>query len=247
MKITVLTAVKNSVCTIEESIRSVIAQEGVDIEYIVLDGMSSDGTSDIISRYRGHITQLVTEEDRGLYHALNKGISVSTGDIVAILHADDFFADSCSLKKVADAFSSSGVSIVYGNIDIISSKNTEKVFRRWKCRPFSMKTLKLGWCPPHTAFYARREMYEKYGCFNTDYEISADYDLMLRFLTAAGENSRFIDETLVKMRTGGMSRNTGSSVVKKLHEDYDIIKRFKLLGPITLIAKRLRKLRQFQL
>ena len=225
---------------------SVIEQDHTDIEYIVIDGRSTDGTSRILEKYRSKISKLVSEKDEGMYFALNKGISMATGNIIGILHSDDFYSGPKVISRVAKQFESEKCDSVYGDLQYVSKDDAHKVIRHWKSEPFEPKLFLRGWMPPHPTFFAKRECYEKLGAFNTAFSISADYELMLRFLYKHGISSSYIPEVMVKMRTGGISNAGISSRVKANQEDR---RAWKINGlkptSFTLILKPLSKLRQF--
>ena len=246
MKVSVITVCFNSEATIEATIRSVLEQDYNDIEYIVVDGKSTDKTLAILEKYRGKISKLVSERDEGMYFAINKGIALATGDIVSILNSDDFFANDKIISRVVEEFKNTKADCLYGDLQYVSRKNTKKIIRHWKSKPFEPELFLKGWMPPHPTFFVKRKCYEQFGIFNTSFRISADYELMLRFLYKHRILTSYIPEVLVKMRTGGISNVTLMSRVKANREDRRAWKINGLKpGNFTLLAKPLSKLRQF--
>lgn len=204
-KITIITATFNSKRTIRECIKSVISQDYPFIEYIIVDGGSTDGTLDIIREYTSKINILIIEKDEGIYDALNKGIKVATGDVIAFLNSDDFYKNKKIISIVANHFNDSNTECVYGDLAYFSSKKYGKIVRYWKAGNFSVKKIFRGWIPPHPTFFALRSIYEKFGSFRLELETSADYELMLRFLLIHNIKVSYIPEILVYMRSGGVS------------------------------------------
>lgn len=205
MKISLITAVWNAEATISDTVASVLAQKGVDLEYIVIDGASTDGTADIVRRAResapGVNFRFVSEPDRGLYDAINKGIRMATGDIVGILNADDVFEDDTTLADIAAAFDASAEA-VYADIRFVRGGRTVRYYsaRRW--RPWMHR---FGFMPPHPGVYVRRAVFERLGLYRTDYRISADFELMVRYFCRAGVRTRYLPRCAVRMSPGGLS------------------------------------------
>jgi glycosyltransferase len=246
VKVSIITVCRNSEATIEATLRSVAEQDYADIEYIVIDGGSTDKTLTILEKYRNKISKLVSEKDEGMYFAINKGVLLATGDIVGILNSDDFYANEKIISRVAQEFNSQKTDSVYGDLQYVSKENTQKTIRHWKSEPFKPELFLKGWMPPHPAFFVKRNCYEKFGAFNTAFTISADYELMLRFLYKNRISSFYIPEVLVKMRTGGISNARISSRIKANREDRMAWKINGLKpGKLTFIKKPLSKLRQF--
>lgn len=246
MKVSIITVCRNSEATIDATIRSVLEQDYADIEYIIIDGKSADKTFSIIEKYRNKISKVFSEKDEGMYFAINKGIQLAIGDIVGILNADDFYATEKSISCVVREFETKKTDSVYGNLQYVSRDNPQKIIRHWKSNSFNPDFFLKGWMPPHPTFFVKRNCYEKFGLFNTSFSISADYELMLRFLYKHKITSSFIPQVLVKMRTGGISNVTLNSRIKANQEDRRAW-RINNLKPtsLTLILKPLSKLRQF--
>ena len=244
MKISIITAVFNNRDTVAEALDSVLSQSHGDNELLVIDGGSTDGTLDALSRYVDRVAFFVSERDDGIYDALNKGIANATGDVVGFLHSDDLMADECVLERVAEAFADPAVDAVYGDLVYVSRNDPANVVRHWKAGPFNVNQLRWGWMPPHPTFYVRRQLYEHLGRFDISYRIAADYDCMLRFLMS-GIRVAYIPELLIKMRVGGASNRSLSSLLAKSREDYQVISRHGMRPLSTLLAKNIRKLPQF--
>jgi glycosyltransferase len=246
MKISIITACRNSEATIETAIRSVLEQSGIDLEYIIIDGASSDNTLRIIDRYRDRISKIISEKDSGIYFALNKGVSLATGDVVGLLHSDDFYSGPSILSKVINLFSQTGCDAVYGDLQYVDRNNTDKVIRNWKSGACRENIFLSGWMPPHPAFFVKRDCYNKYGLFNTDFKSAADYELMLRFIHKQKIKVSYLPEVIVKMRVGGKSNRTLLNRIKANLEDRKAWKVNGLKpGWLTLWLKPFSKLGQY--
>lgn len=243
-KISVITASFNSRDTISDTIRSVLAQSYKNIEYIVVDGDSSDGTQDVVRQYKA--IKLVSEKDRGLYDAMNKGIKMSCGDIVAILNSDDLYFDEKVIEDVIAKFEETGADAVYGDLVYVDKDDTSKIVRYWKSGEYKKGSFCAGWHPPHPSFFVRRRVYEKYGMFDTGLEFSADFELMLRFIEKYQIKTAYIPRTFVRMRLGGETNRSLGNIVKG---NINCIRAFRKNGvPINPIYPLLRlapKLIQF--
>ena len=204
-RISIVIAVYDAAGTIEDTINSVASQTYSDVEQIIIDGGSTDGTLDIIARHADRIAQVVSEQDNGIYDAMNKGIRLATGDIVGILNADDIYFNAHCLETVADEFARSQADSVFGDLVYVKPNNLDKVVRYYRSNHFSVSRFARGWMPAHPTFFVRRECYERYGLFNTDYRLAADFELMVRLLATSGLSYSYIPEVLVKMRSGGVS------------------------------------------
>jgi glycosyltransferase involved in cell wall biosynthesis len=245
MKITVVTAVFNRRDTIGEAMNSVYAQSHADLEHIIQDGVSTDGTLEIIKARSSAQTRLVSEQDQGLYDAINRGIRRASGDVIGLMHSDDFFASSTVLSRVAAALDDRDVDGVYGDLQYVSSKQPDRVIRHWRSGDFVASKLSRGWMPPHPTVYLRREIFEKWGLYDTEFRISADYDAMLRYLARGGVRLAYIPEVLVRMRLGGESNSSLERVFRKSREDLKAIRRNGVGGVGTLAMKNLSKVSQF--
>jgi glycosyltransferase len=246
MKVSIITAVFNGRNTIEDCMKSFLLQSHKNVEYIIIDGGSTDGTLDLIRNYKDKITQLVSEPDKGIYDALNKGIRLASGDIVGFLHADDLYAHKDVIKTVADVIKVQNVDSCYGDLLYVNKNNLNKIIRYWESSPYQYGKFKSGWMPPHPTFFVKREIYDRYGSFNTDFRIAADYELMLRFLVKYRISTQYIPDVLIKMRLGGVSNRSLKNLAIKSSEDYKAWKINNLNGGLfTVLLKNLSKAPQF--
>lgn len=245
MQVSIITATYNSAHGIEQCIKSVFEQTYKNIEYIVIDNCSKDGTLDIVKNYSEEISRIISEPDKGIFDALNKGIQIASGDIIGFLHADDFYADNTVIEKVVEKFVASESDSVYGDLQYVAKNNVNKVIRNWKAGEFTQKKLLHGWMPPHPTFFVKRDVYRKHGLFNLNYKIASDYELMLRFLGKYNISTSYLDMVLVKMRTGGTSNRNIKNIIKKSTEDLRAMKENNIGGYYALVLKNLRKLNQF--
>ena len=243
-RITIITATFNSAPTMADCLNSVKSQAG-HIEHIIIDGASNDGTHEIIKSY-SHVSKIVSDGDRGIYDAMNKGIFLATGEVIGILNSDDFYADEKVLAKVAEVFDDPAVDSCYGDLVYVDYDDTAKITRRWRSGTFNRRSFYWGWMPPHPTFFVRRRIYEKFGQFNLNLGSAADYELMLRFLVRHKITIAYIPEVLVKMRTGGISNVSLENRLKANGMDRYA---WKINGlkpyPWTTILKPVRKIRQF--
>lgn len=205
MKISIITVVWNNKNTIRDAIDSVLNQTYKNIEYIIIDGASTDGTVEIVKSYDDKITKFISEPDKGLYDAMNKGISASSGEIVGILNSDDFYKDKFVVEKIVNEFNKTQCDSVYADLIYIKPDNIEKTVRYYDSSYFSPEKFAYGWMPAHPTFFVKKNIYEKYGVFKTDYKIAADYELLVRFLSKNKVTYSYIKEPIVKMRLGGAS------------------------------------------
>lgn len=245
MKISVITAVFNRASTIGGAIQSVRAQSHPDVEHIIQDGGSCDGTLEIIHAAADGAADVVSEPDTGIYDAINRGIARASGDVIGLMHSDDYFASPEILAKVANAFADPSVEGVYGDLEYVRSDDSGKVVRHWRAGPVSRARLRFGWMPPHPTLYLRRDVFERLGCYDTSFRIAADYDAMLRYLITGQIKLAYIPEVMVRMRLGGESNRTFERIWLKSQEDYRAIRKNGIGGLGTLAAKNLRKLNQF--
>ncbi len=246
MRVTIITAVINNKIYIEDCIKSLLNQTHRNIEYIIIDGGSADGTIEIIKKYENKVTKWISEPDKGIYDALNKGIRLAQGEIIGFLHADDVYASDKVIEKVADIFTKYNVDSCYGDLFYVDKNNPEKIIRYWKSNPYKEGLFRKGWMPPHPTFFVKRKIYEKYGSFNTDFKIAADYELMLRFLGKYKISTYYIPEVLIKMRIGGASNRSLRNLIIKTTEDYRAWKVNSLNKSLyTIPLKNLSKIPQF--
>lgn len=212
MKISIITVCYNSARTIADTLRSIAGQTYPDIEYIVIDGGSSDGTVGLIRELGPQGTVIVSEADDGIYDAMNKGIALATGDVIGFLNADDVYADTDVLAKVAKVMAHEGLDALFGDVEFFRSENPERTVRRYRSARFSPGRIAWGSMPAHPALFLHRRVYERFGSFRTDYRISGDFELVARIFHQNTLKYRYLPEVLVRMRTGGVStggwRNT---------------------------------------
>lgn len=243
-KISLITVTYNAADTIERCIQSVIEQNYPHLEYIIIDGQSTDDTPAIINKYKDHIDIIVAEPDNGIYDAMNKGIALAGGDIIGMLNADDFFADAQVLKHVTEAFATSGADVLYGDIDYVNKQ--DKIIRKWRSGAYRQGHFNWGWMPPHPSFYARRKLFNKYGAYNPGYGSATDYELMLRFIHANKATVYYLNKILVKMLVGGVSNKNMTNRVEAWKNDFKAMKANGILFPyISIILKPFRKITQF--
>ncbi|MBD3797018.1 MAG: glycosyltransferase [Campylobacterales bacterium] len=245
MKISIITSVYNNASTIEDAIRSVLSQDYSDIEYIVVDGASSDGTVEIIKKYEGQISKFVSEKDKGIYDGLNKGIALATGDVIGFLHSDDIYGDAHIISEVVEAFEKNGTDSIYGDLVYVDKQDTDKIFRYWKSGAYSYKKLTQGWMPPHPTFFVKKACYDKYGDFDLSFGIAADYDFMLRLLGKHKITTAYLPKVLYKMRVGGASNRSLKNIIQKSREDLRAMKKNGVGHIGTLLMKNATKLPQF--
>ena len=219
MKVSIITVTYNSANTLADTIESIISQDYPDIEYIVVDGCSTDGTLDIISRYEPHITKYISEPDKGIYDAMNKGIAMATGDVVGILNSDDFYTSPDVLEQVAKVMAGGGIDAVYGDVHYVHDEHLDKCVRYYTSRPFHRRWMRFGFMPAHPSFYCRRSVYEQYGAFNLSYKVAADFENLLRLIFVHRIRTHYIAKDFVTMRTGGAS-SSGLRSHKQIMRDH---------------------------
>jgi glycosyltransferase involved in cell wall biosynthesis len=246
MKVSVITVVYNNVETIGSAIDAVLNQTYPDIEYIIVDGGSTDGTLKKIESYGKKIDLLISEPDQGIYDAMNKGLSMVTGDIVAFLNSDDFYSSTHVIEKVVSEFKRQEIDGVFGDLHYVHADDTARVFRRWVSGTYKVGSFLYGWMPPHPTFFVKKSVYDRYGGFNTTFKSAADYELMLRFVHVNKIKISYVPEVLVKMRTGGVSN---SSLKNRLRANLEDREAWEINGVkpyfFTLFLKPLRKVKQF--
>ena len=248
MKFSIITATYNSAASVADSINSVLIQTYKNYELIFIDGASIDNTVEVIGKAVESIkskVQIISEPDKGIYDALNKGIINSSGDIIAFLHADDIYASNTVLKSVAAKFDESLIDSVYGDLEYVSKENAEKTIRFWRSGTFAHSKLKRGWMPPHPSFFVKKSVYDQFGLFDLSFKIAADYDFMMRVLFKEKISTTYLPEVLVKMRVGGESNKSVSNIVRKSKEDLKAMRKNGLGGVPALLSKNIRKVPQF--
>ena len=248
MKISIVTATWNCAKTLPDCLASVARQSYLNREHIIVDGASTDGTIDVINEHIDQIPILISERDKGIYDALNKGIQLATGDVIGFLHADDLYATDNTLSKIAQAFEDPTVCAVYGDLEYVSKQDTSKVIRRWQSKHFDRRDLGWGWMPAHPTLYVRRDWYLMIGGFDISYMISADYLSILKLFNQPGFKTEYIPNVLVTMRLGGASNKSIKAIFKKSKEDWRALRscNFNLFSALRAIVwKNLSKLLQF--
>lgn len=247
MKVSIITATMNSEKYLSDCIESVRRQNYKNIEHIVIDGKSSDGTLEIIEKNSDHISYWISETDRGMYDAINKGIQMATGDIIGILNSDDMFASADAVRSIVDCFENNNVDSVYGDLVYVDPKNTQKIIRYWKGISYKRSRFRYGWMPAHPTFYIRRDLIQQYGLYENHYYTAADYEFMARYLYLNKVSSLYLDAMLVKMRSGGLSNVTFKSRFRANRRDYLAMKKNRIPFPfIVSILKPLQKIPQFK-
>jgi len=209
VKISVVTVSYNAAATIADTIESVFGQSYLNIEHIVVDGGSSDGTVDVLRQYDADIYAWVSEPDRGIYDAMNKGLSMATGDVIGFLNADDVYANSGVLDRIQGVFSDNTIDACFSDLQFIDDQN--KVVRLYSSSRFSPEQLRNGWMPAHPTLYVRKSFFDKVGLFRLDYKIAADYEWIVRAFIAQKAAWKYVPEVWVKMRMGGISTRSMKS------------------------------------
>lgn len=245
MKVSIITATYNSSATVLDTLQSLNEQTHSDIEYIVIDGGSSDNTISVIKENCGRITTIVSEPDKGIYDALNKGIAAATGDIVGFLHSDDLFAYSDAVRDLVAKLKSENTQAVYADLEYVSKDDTNKVIRKWISGKYDPQKLRSGWMPPHPTFFMKRELYLEYGCFDLSLKIAADYDSLLRYLWTNKISVAYLPTVVTKMRVGGVSNRSLKNIFEKTKEDIQALKNNELFWPTALVIKNISKIPQF--
>jgi glycosyltransferase len=245
MKVSIITATFNSERSLQKTIDSVISQDYKNIEHIVVDGGSTDNTLNIISANQATISNYISENDKGIYDALNKGIKLSTGDIIGFLNSDDILADKNVVSRIVQTFLTHKTDVVYGDLLYVSNSEGGIAIRFWKSNEFNHRQLKFGWMPPHPTVYCRRKVYEQYGGYDETYKISGDYDYILRIFKEVDVIKSYLPITMVKMEVGGVSNNSVSNIFQKSVEDFTALRKNNVGSVFTIFCKYARKIFQF--
>lgn len=246
LKFSIITVVYNNADSIKDAIASVASQTYKNYEHIIIDGASNDGTLDVINQYRNGNLRIISESDKGIYDAMNKGIALASGDIIGFLNSDDIYVDEFVLQSVTDGLSDASCDSVYGDLLYVDREDTTKVVRYWKAGLYSKRRFYWGWMPPHPTFFAKKNVYSKYGGFNISMGSSADYELMLRFLLKNKISTRYISKVLVKMRMGGVSNQSFKNrfIAHRMDRMAWKINSLKPY-PWTILLKPVSKIKQF--
>ena len=246
MKISLITVTFNSEKYLSECINSVIMQTYDNIEHIIIDGNSTDGTVDIIKKYEHKIAKWISEDDRGMYDAINKGINLATGDVIGILNSDDLLVSENTIETIVNAFKEQNVDSVFGDLEYVDKEDTEIIFRVWKGKKYNRNLLKMGWMPGHPTFYIKKSLIEKFGGYENHYFTAADYEFMVRYLFKHNISSYYLPQLIVKMRMGGASNKNLNQRLRANRRDYLAMKQNAIPMPfIVSILKPLIKVHQF--
>ena len=247
MKVSIITVTLNSERYLSDCIESVRRQNYGNIEHIIIDGKSTDRTLGIIWQNCDHVSNWISETDRGMYDAINKGLKMATGDIVGILNSDDMFASADAVRSIVDCFENNNTDSVYGNLMYVHPENTRKVIRIWKGISYKRFRFRYGWMPAHPTFYIRRNLIEKYGLYENHYFSSADYEFMARYLFKHKVSATFLDEMIIKMRTGGMSNGNLKRRLRANRRDFLAMRKNNIpFSFFVSILKPLIKIPQFR-
>jgi glycosyltransferase len=245
MKVSVITVCFNAAKEIDETIRSVMVQDHNNIEHIVVDGGSTDGTQERVKRYSECIAHFISEKDNGVYDAMNKGLRSATGEVVAFVNAGDMLATRNTVSYMVRAFGEQDADVIYGDALMVDPTDITKVKRFWKGGEYKRENFRKGWMPPHLGTYIRRAAYDRYGHFNTELKVSADYELMFRFLYKHRLKAHYVPKVLVRFRLGGVSNRSLSHVWRA---NVEVYKAWGMNGervsPLIVLRKPLRKLGQ---
>lgn len=246
MRISVVTVSFNATATISETLQSVAEQTHDDVEHIVVDGASGDGTADLVRRTGTRVARLVSEPDRGLYDAMNKGIALATGDVIAFLNADDVYTHPHVLSRVAEVLADPTLDACYANLVYVDRQDVSRVVRVWRSRAFRPGLFARGWMPAHPTLFVRREVFARLGSFDLTFRRQADFDLAMRFFEFGHIRSQFVPEFWVRMRAGGVSNNSLLGVLRgNLEADRICRKNGLHVPPWFMLAKVLSRLGQF--
>jgi len=248
MKVSIVTVTFNSERFLEDCIHSVQTQQYKNIEHIIIDGKSTDGTVGIIKKNEKGIARWVSETDRGIYDAINKGMAMATGEVIGILNSDDVLDNDRVITDIVNAFLTDGKDVVYGDLEVVAQDDTNKVLRIWKGQPFNRNRFRYGWMPAHPTFYVKRSLIDKFGGYESHYFTAADFEFMARYLYQHKVSATYLPELIVRMRTGGASNKNLKQRLRANRRDYLAMKRNKIPFPLfASILKPLIKLHQFRL
>lgn len=246
MKVSIITATFNSAATISGCIASVNNQTHNDIEHIIIDCVSADRTIDIINSSSNRVTKIISEPDNGIYDAMNKGISLATGEVIGILNSDDLYTDNNVIENVVKVFGNKPVDCFHADLYYVKKDDITRIVRYWKTCDFIPGAFSKGWHPAHPTFFVRKEVYEKFGTFNLNFTLAADFELMLRFLERFRITSSYLPQPIVRMRLGG---KTSRSIRNSIVQNIECYKAFKLnsisVSPLYPLYRLLPKLKQF--
>lgn len=243
MKISIITVTYNSEKTLRDTLESVESQTYKNIEYIIVDGGSSDHTIELVNNCSTRVSKCISEKDQGIYDALNKGINLATGDVVGFIHSDDILARPDIIELIAREFQHSQADIVYGDLVFVEKENINTIKRYWKSGPFKKYKISLGWAPPHPSFYIKRDLYLDNGFFDLSFRIAADYDQMIRMFRRDNVKVSYIPEVFVKMRLGGESTKIDNAI-SSTNEIVRVMKKQKIKWQFAIFVRKISKLTQ---
>lgn len=235
MRISIITATYNSASTIRDTLESVNAQTYPDIEHIIVDGASKDNTLDLVKKYGKRVSLIISEPDKGIYDAMNKGIKAATGDVIGILNSDDFFTSDDVISAIVFAFENNDIDAVYGDVHYVNPENLNKCVRYYSSAVFKPSLFKFGLMPAHPSFYVKRSCYEKYGVYSLDYQIASDFDLLIRFLYTHKIKYRYLKKDFVTMRTGGESTKNLNNRMLLNKEDLKACRKYGITTNMFMI------------
>ena len=247
MKVSIITATNNSEKTIKNCLESLMSQVYQNIEFIIVDNASTDMTIDLVTSFKlkNNRIKLISDPDKGIYDALNKGVSYASGDIIGFLHSDDIYYDCFSIFNIVNLFREKVTDGVFGDLQYVNKLDTKKIVRFWKSTDFNSSLLKNGWMPPHPTLFLKKKVYEKHGEFNLSFKISADYDFMLRILKDDSLKFTYLPNVITKMRVGGASNRSVKNIIQKTKEDYRAVRSNNIGGWFTVFIKNISKINQF--
>lgn len=244
VKISLVTVCRNAELTLQRCIDSVKNQSYAHMEYIIIDGNSSDGTLRVIQENQEHIHIFRSEKDEGIYDAMNKGISLCTGDVIGMLNADDYLDNDQVMNEIAGSFMRHDADLLYADLDYVNAKG--KVLRKWRSGPCQQHKFNWGWMPPHPTFYVKRKFFEQFGRYDLNYGTAADYELMLRFMYLHQAKAFYLNKVIVKMAMGGVSNQRFKNRLRAWKNDFRAMKANRIYSPVLGIClKPLRKIAQF--
>ncbi|NQY67634.1 MAG: glycosyltransferase [Flavobacteriales bacterium] len=246
MKVSIITICYNNGDSIKQTIDSVVNQDYAEIEYIIIDGASTDNSMDVVRSFGNKIAKVISEPDKGIYDAMNKGVFSATGEVIGLGNAEDMLNSRDCISEIVTKFKETDADIVYGDLVVVKPENQEKIIRYWRTGEFNREAFKDGWMTPHMATYIKKEIYEVYGGFSLNFKISADYELMLRFMYKHNTKCVYLPKVIVKMLAGGVSNN---SLMNYWVSNYEVYKSWKInnlaISPLIIIRKPLSKVFQF--
>ena len=246
LKVSIITVTYNAERFLQDCIYSVVKQRYSNIEHIIVDGNSTDNTIHIINSNKQHITKWISEADRGMYDAINKGMAMATGDIIGILNSDDMLQDENVIAQIVDTFHRNDVGAVYGDLEYVSSNNSNKILRTWKGKDFKRSRFNQGWMPAHPTFYVKRSLIEEFGGYENHYYTAADYEFMARYLYKHNVNAQYLPKLIVKMRAGGQSNKTIYARIRANRRDFLAMRKNNIpYAFLVSILKPLSKIHQF--